>query len=510
MLNLSARVRKKVTLFCSLGECLVFGGPTFGWASLVYVLRDRGYFSELCANETVNLTDFNQDDEYYPTCAEQDALLQLVFIIGAFGVNSSSLFFGPVYDKYGSRLTRLIGSLFILSACLLFAFSSQSTAYLIFPALHLLASGGILILITSFQVGNLFGNYRSTVVTLHSGAFGSSAIIMLFIKIVYSAGVSMMSCFLFLGGVALIFSLNTFLLLPKYKIPWPLPDNWGTPVKASGHIQMEEQPVLEPINIDPLTSCNTVNTISWQDIEYPTLISCFKSVMFVLFLSWFAILQLVHLFYIGTFNPRFQLLTGDDQDSISMYTTSFTTIQATGVLFAPLCGLVIDRNKKKLTKERRGSENRTSLDDLQDCILAIVVTNLITAAFSIGMMIPILQVQFVTFFLQVMGRAFLYGILAAFVATTFPGRYFGSVYGVNSIVAACVALLQFPLFKLVQKYFDNNALFVDLFLLILNLCTLSQPLYVYYFVSKRKHAAMVTEDQATFFESEEDSRVKEI
>lgn len=46
------RVRYKLTLVTGLLECLCFGGVVFGWASLVFVLKTDGYFSDLCVNTT--------------------------------------------------------------------------------------------------------------------------------------------------------------------------------------------------------------------------------------------------------------------------------------------------------------------------------------------------------------------------------------------------------------------------------------------------------------------------
>lgn len=47
-----ARVRYKLTLATGLLECLGFAGVVFGWASLVFVLKEDGYFSDLCVTET--------------------------------------------------------------------------------------------------------------------------------------------------------------------------------------------------------------------------------------------------------------------------------------------------------------------------------------------------------------------------------------------------------------------------------------------------------------------------
>lgn len=45
-------MRYKLTLATGLLECLCFAGVVFGWASLVFVLKTDGYFSELCINVT--------------------------------------------------------------------------------------------------------------------------------------------------------------------------------------------------------------------------------------------------------------------------------------------------------------------------------------------------------------------------------------------------------------------------------------------------------------------------
>lgn len=46
------RVRYKLTLATGLLECLCFAGVVFGWASLVFILKTDGYFSDLCVNAT--------------------------------------------------------------------------------------------------------------------------------------------------------------------------------------------------------------------------------------------------------------------------------------------------------------------------------------------------------------------------------------------------------------------------------------------------------------------------
>ncbi|MED6256541.1 hypothetical protein ATANTOWER_028482, partial [Ataeniobius toweri] len=53
---------------------------------------------------------------------------------------------------------------------------------MLFPALSCIAVGGILLLMTNMQVGNLFAAHRSTIITLYNGAFDSSSAVFLIIK----------------------------------------------------------------------------------------------------------------------------------------------------------------------------------------------------------------------------------------------------------------------------------------------------------------------------------------
>ncbi|XP_071944939.1 uncharacterized protein [Antedon mediterranea] len=495
--------RKKIILISSLAECLILGGPAYGWPSLVFVLRDRGYFSDLCVNsEQVTYYGNNSSsdlniDSGYPTCAEQDARLQLVFIIGIFGHNSGALIFGFIYDKFGTRIARLISSTLILLACLIFAFSGPSTSNLTFIALHLLATGSSNLLVTSSQVGNIFGNFRSTVIGLTSGACASSAIIMVFIQIAYNAGISMMASFSFLAGITVFFTINT-VLLPKYKFPWPLPSDLEKrkPVNYGGTSNVNENELSEfnASGSDPATTSN--NDTLWVDVEYKTRLSCLSSPMFLLLLMWFSIIQLIHLFYLGTVNPRLQQLTGDSTDIISTYSEIFTAFSPALIVFAFCFGIVVDRNKTKVVPVTNVKDNestnfqslsiRSHFDDLQDFIPALIITNLVTVSFSVCSMIPILKLQILTFILEIIGRSFLYALLVAFLALAFPAKYFGSVYGICRIVAACISLLQYPLLQMVQNVFADNFLYIDLLLVLLNVCSLSLPVYVYNFVLTKR------------------------
>ena len=100
-------------------ECLCFGGWIFGWASLVFVLKQENYFVDRCqstgstadpfvptATITSSYSATNASFTDVP-CAEQDAELQLVFTVANFCVSGAALPLGLLYDKMGTLFMRI-------------------------------------------------------------------------------------------------------------------------------------------------------------------------------------------------------------------------------------------------------------------------------------------------------------------------------------------------------------------------------------------------------------------
>ncbi|GLD67387.1 solute carrier family 43 member 3, partial [Lates japonicus] len=213
-------VRRCLTFATGLVECLCFAGAVFGWASLVFVLKTEGYFSSLCVNATgVNGTQVLD-------CSGQDEQFSLVFTIASFMNNFLTLPNGFLFDRFGTTVARLFGISLYTSGTLMVAFSTSALSNVLFPALSLLAVGGILFLITNMQVGNLFGSHRSTIITLYNGAFDSSSALFLVIKLLHESGVSLRASFLFLSACSGIHLLRTFFLMPRKFIPYPVPDHY--------------------------------------------------------------------------------------------------------------------------------------------------------------------------------------------------------------------------------------------------------------------------------------------
>ncbi|KAJ8015585.1 hypothetical protein DPEC_G00027640 [Dallia pectoralis] len=469
-------VTRWLALVTGLLECLCFAGAVFGWASLVFVLKTEGYFSNLCVNAT------QSDGEEILDCSGQDEQFSLVFTITSFMNNVLLLPTGFVFDHFGTMVSRLLGISLYTTGALFVAFSSSAVSTLLFPAMAFIAVGGIMFLITNMQVGNLFGSARSTIITLYNGAFDSSSALFLVIKLLFEAGVSLHASFLFLAACSIIHLIRTFLLMPRTHIPYPLPEGYTYRIKSCSS---PEQPAAnDNTESGDVTEKTPFNECPVEKV--PSFRECFLSKFFICHLVWMSVMQLRHYLFIGTLNPMLQRLTQGDPSLVSQYTNAFAVAQLCGVLCAPWNGLIMDRHKRK--PRAPGQSVREA--DLQASVLSLFLTVLQCLLFSICASTPFLPIQYLTFALQVLNRSFLYGGNAAFISIAFPACHFGKLYGMIMALSAVVSLLQYPCFAMVKGVLGGDPLYVNIFLTVLSLLAFVHPVCVY--LHCRRMAALRT------------------
>ncbi|NXJ71499.1 S43A3 protein, partial [Rostratula benghalensis] len=431
------------TLLSGLLECGAFCGIIFGWASLVFVLKDLGYFKDLCqplATDSPNRT-------LLPDCSRQDEQFSLVFTIGSFMNNFMTFPMGFIFDRFGTAVARLIAISLYTGGTLLVAFSTPELAVLLFPAMSMLSVGGILLILTNMQVGNLFGKYRSIIITLYNGAFDSSSAIFLIIKVLYEQGLSLRAMFLFMAACSAWHLLRTLFLMPRSRIPYPLPPTYDYGGGAGvGAVRTRPQPC------PPGAGGGDPPPVPFG--------SCVRSGLFAWHVAWLSVMQLRHYLFIGTLNPLLDHLARGDHHLVSTYTNAFAFTQLCGVLCAPWNGLILDRHKRGKAPHPEGALG--ALADLRASVLSLAVTVTQCVLFSVCAAVPVLPVQFVTFVLQVLSRSFLYGGNAAFLAIAFPPQHFGKLYGLAMALSALVALLQYPCVALVRGPLHGDPFYVSL------------------------------------------------
>ncbi|KAJ8259244.1 hypothetical protein COCON_G00182560 [Conger conger] len=471
------RLRYWLTLATGLVECLCFAGVFYGWASLVFILKASGYFSDQCVNAT------GLNGTQYMDCSKQDENFSLVFTIASIFHIFIAIFGGFFFDHFGTLATRLLSIALYTTGTMLIAFSHPDISNILFPGLSFIATGGIMLLMANMQVGNLFDTHRSTIITLYTGAYGSSAITFLIIKVAFEKGISLQHAFFFLSACSIIHLMRTFILMPKMHIPYPLPEGYTygmscEQTKCNTHcftekaqrdntelVQGEEG--IENATSEQESPPQTSQTDSFKQ--------CVLSWLFLSNLVWLSVIVLRFILFIGTLNPMLTLLADGDIAQVSHYTNIFAYIQLCGILCAPLNGLIIDRFKGKQWAPGETEEE----GNLRSLVLSLFLTALQCLLFSICATIPVLPLQYLTFVLQVFTSSFALGGNSAFLSIVFPVCHFGKLVGVVNATVTVVLLLQFPCIILVNEVLDGDPLYINIALCILCLPPFIHPAYVY-------------------------------
>lgn len=302
-----------LTLLSGLLESLFFSGLAYGWASLVFVLKVEGYFAGYCVNATSD-----DDQTVYRDCTGQDEQFSLVMCFALIFNTIIRFPIGYIFDRFGTTATRLLSIFLYTSGTLLITLSKEETSLYLYPALACLIVSGTVLHITNVQVGNLFHFYRSTIITVYSGAFDSSAAVFLVIKLLHERGVSLFSSFFFLTSCSIILLLRTFLLMPRGHIPYPLPESYRYGITCPGRKEEENIEEKEDFNTktDKLTEEKTpeLELKKEEDIKTdPSFRSCILSWLFLWHLLWVVVILFCQSIFLTNVNPMLSRLANNDQ-----------------------------------------------------------------------------------------------------------------------------------------------------------------------------------------------------
>jgi LAT3 family solute carrier family 43 protein 3 len=394
----------------------------------------------------------------------------------------------------------------------------SGTAWMLFPAYaFLLPVGGYWHLISNFQIGNLFAKRQGTVITLLSGCFDSSSFMFVVFRVLYMRyGISVRTEFLVYSGAALFLLLNALFNLPRSRIPFPLPDDWTknwkpkplnprlsqcSSEKADIKLQKidENDDVKESAETDsngnararsslvekresnvppPLKRLSSVIEPKFVISKDASFLSCVTSANYIFHVVFVSVNQLKLYCFMNTvfdFIMTFDL----PEDTRDHYMNAFGIAQLTGLVWAPIMGLLVDRNKQ------HRSAGSSPLETLQDFVLPLFLACLTGLLFSACLLVPIIQVQYASFIIQVMFRAFTYGLAFSFISCNFPPQHIGKLIGVMMAIAGSISLLQQPIVMFVNTVLEGDPTYVNIAFAVFGCISFVHPIHVLYFTRSR-------------------------
>ena len=114
--------------------------------------------------------------------------MNLFFAIASTTSSISALPVGTILDRYGPRVTAVLGSIALAIGSVLMAcafYIPEFDGYIVGNIF--LALGGTFIFVPSYSIANAFPRFSGTIVATVTGAFDASAAVFLFVRLSYEA-----------------------------------------------------------------------------------------------------------------------------------------------------------------------------------------------------------------------------------------------------------------------------------------------------------------------------------
>ncbi|KAM7009525.1 solute carrier family 43 member 1b [Tautogolabrus adspersus] len=495
-------------------ENLLFSAVLLGWGSLLIMLKSEGFYSSLCVeNETVSVNVTSMESSHWRSCVEQEEVLNLGFTIGSFLLSAATLPLGILMDKYGPRPLRLFGSACFAASCAMIAaatYDPDMLSVLIFLAVSFNGFGGICLTFTSLTLPNMFGNVRSTVLSLMIGSYASSAVTFPGVKVIYDLGVSFRIIMWVWSGMACLVFLNCFLNWPVESFPAPEDIRYTKKVKMSGIVTEDKMTgetyvthvsVMEDMMGAKQPEAEKTDSQGTTQAPLP-LCHSMCSPIFLWSVITMAMTQLRLIFFMGAMNKMLEFLVtyGDPnpseelqmeaKDQVGFYSSIFGTMQLLCLLTCPLIGYIMDWRMTEGEEENANTQTEKSQSDppkrdrkvqkLTNAMRAFIFTNLLLVLFGIISLIDNLPVQVVSFVLHTIVRGFIHSCCGGLYAAVYPANHFGTLTGMQSMISAAFALLQQPLFILMVGHLRGDPYWINLGLLIFSSVGFLLPGYLFY------------------------------
>ena len=399
-----------------------------------------------------------------------------MFTTAAVATNVVALPVGTILDKYGPRISGIIGSILLAIGTILLAFATQLPFDAYIPGYLFLALGGPFVFIPSFQLSNTFPQHSGLILALLTGAFDSSSAIFLIYRLIYSAShesFTPQKFFLIYLIVPIFILLVQIFIMPakSYKTVGELItqaendtaeddyNDYGTEDTTQRRQLQEVRRQRRESVVSEMTSLlgksgtkqqraeEKKKNISgvWGALHGRSALEQIRTPWFIL-ITVFTVIQMTRInYFVATIRTQYEYLLSSYSQAELVNHVFDVALPVGGILSIPFIGLVLDNFSTTF-------------------VLALLVT--VATAIGVLGVLPYLWAAFANIALFVLYRPLYYTAVSDYAAKVFGFHTFGKVYGLIILTAGLLNLSQAGLDALTHKVFHRNPLPVNLVLLV--------------------------------------------
>ena len=400
-----------------------------------------------------------------------------MFTTAAVATNVCALPVGTILDKYGPRVSGIIGSILLTMGAIFFIFASKVPFDAYIPGYLFLALGGPFIFISSFQLSNTFPRHSGLILALLTGAFDSSSAVFLFYRIIYEAtGGSFTPSKLFtvyLIVPAFIPIVQIFLMPARsYKTVGELV---ATAEGSADETNLSEEEADHSVRHERMREERRIRRESvlselapllgrkgedeqqkqeqrkkeisgvWGALHGQTAFQQVKTPWLIL-ITLFTMGQMLRInYFVATIRPQYEYMLDDYRLAEQVNNFFDIALPVGGIISIPFIGLILDNTST-----------------------TFVLTFLVTTATTIGVLgvLPYLWAAYANIVLFVLYRPLYYTAVSDYAAKVFGFHTFGKVYGLIICLAGLFNFLQSALDALRYKQFHGDPIPVNIILLV--------------------------------------------
>nr|CAH8843351.1 unnamed protein product [Trichobilharzia regenti]CAH8843360.1 unnamed protein product [Trichobilharzia regenti]CAH8843363.1 unnamed protein product [Trichobilharzia regenti] len=447
-----SKTRRWVAIILGILELFWFSGYYYGFNSLIPAWKSLRVFAYNCS-DTSN------------TCMYYDYMFGNGFVVWIVTQMCLITFAGLIMDKVGLRAMKLIAVCLYFIGTVLFAYIHGDTESLYFISGILVALGSTSNLICNHQITSMFPKYRGICISLLSGAFDSSTLIVFIFSKTYTQ-LSLQTSFTILAVTSLCVGLFMAIFILTTKSGDMSRFAYSNEMVENSHLKGRER-VKAPSdgtngntekmlpseegtnNVDVSRRVNTIIELRYQSLK-----DCILSLPFLMIAIWFTI----GLFRFSTFLGQLQRLIyesfGDDEATVDHVLQISSAFSMCGFLAAPITGFILDTSqaycRRKIARNTNWSID--SSESYENKIYYTYVFGLapglfimaVCAVFVSGLVfIPKVIAFYAAFVFLVMLRSLLFSASVGFCLIAFPIHYFGTVNGILNTIGGVFSLLQY-------------------------------------------------------------------
>ena len=464
-----SKIKRIVQIVLAIIYCLFSAGVVFGYAALKPVLVKEGVYREYCDDAK----EWILGNGGGGTCYEQEIRLNLMFTTAAVATNVCALPVGTVLDRYGPRISGIVGSVLLAIGSLLLAFAEQASFDAYIPGYLFLALGGPFVFISSFQLSNTFPQNSGLILALLTGAFDSSSAIFLFYRLTYTASgdtFKPQQFFLLYLIVPVFILIVQFTVMPanSYKTVGELIShaeaiddseylNGEDDIRARQRRHEHRESVVSEMTSLLGKSGNKQQAeeekkkkISgvWGAQHGKSALQQIKTPWFIL-ITLFTVVQMTRInYFVATIRTQYEYLLRSDHFAEIVNHVFDVALPVGGILSIPFIGLVLDNTSTTF------------------CLGLLV-----SVATLIGILgvLPFLWAAYANVVLFVLYRPLYYTAVSDYAAKVFGFHTFGKVYGLVICLAGLLNFSQSALDAATHKGFKGDPVPVNIIMLMLAL-----------------------------------------